>query len=175
MSTCPVDGQCVIADTHCHALFYEIHNREYLALGNISEVYLSMIDWVQQEYNSLPGILLLQWWVVLTSLIMDNIQLTIRIFLLSEPIRHLHIISEPVNGSRACFEALFQYSLTTEDQIEMNNVTITEVGPLTCVGCPSFVKGEGRKKCARCRAVWYCGRPCQAEDWKEHRKICGKV
>jgi len=25
-----------------------------------------------------------------------------------------------------------------------------------------------------CKTVRYCGRECQAKDWKEHKKVCGK-
>jgi len=28
------------------------------------------------------------------------------------------------------------------------------------------------KKCGMCKAVWYCGRECQKEDWKLHKVIC---
>ena len=30
-----------------------------------------------------------------------------------------------------------------------------------------------RSKCARCKAVWYCGRGCQADGWKVHQRSCG--
>ncbi|KAF3192150.1 hypothetical protein TWF788_004337 [Orbilia oligospora] len=26
--------------------------------------------------------------------------------------------------------------------------------------------------CGRCKKVWYCGRPCQAEDWSSHKRRC---
>jgi hypothetical protein len=28
-------------------------------------------------------------------------------------------------------------------------------------------------KCSRCKAVWYCGRGCQADGWKVHQRSCG--
>lgn len=28
------------------------------------------------------------------------------------------------------------------------------------------------KKCARCRAVWYCNAECQKSHWKVHKKVC---
>ena len=30
-----------------------------------------------------------------------------------------------------------------------------------------------RSKCARCKAVWYCGRGCQSDGWKVHQRSCG--
>ena len=42
----------------------------------------------------------------------------------------------------------------------------------TCAVCNK----EATNKCAQCRLVWYCSRPCQAKDWKEgHRDICRGV
>jgi hypothetical protein len=29
-------------------------------------------------------------------------------------------------------------------------------------------------RCAACKAVYYCGRECQTEHWKEHKKVCKK-
>lgn len=39
----------------------------------------------------------------------------------------------------------------------------------TCVACG---KQTGTKTCARCRRVHYCGRECQACDWKRHKPTC---
>ena len=30
------------------------------------------------------------------------------------------------------------------------------------------------KKCANCETVKYCSRECQRQDWKEHKKVCGR-
>ena len=34
------------------------------------------------------------------------------------------------------------------------------------------LKGQRMKKCARCRAVVYCGKECQVAHWSEHKKVC---
>lgn len=31
---------------------------------------------------------------------------------------------------------------------------------------------DAQKKCERCRRTYYCSRPCQKEDWKEHKATC---
>jgi len=28
--------------------------------------------------------------------------------------------------------------------------------------------------CARCHGAWYCGKECQRDAWKAHKKVCGK-
>jgi hypothetical protein len=35
--------------------------------------------------------------------------------------------------------------------------------------------GVDLKLCARCKRVYYCGRPCQTEDWAQHKKVCTKL
>jgi ferredoxin len=30
------------------------------------------------------------------------------------------------------------------------------------------------KKCARCMAVGYCGKACQTQAWRQHKRECGK-
>lgn len=39
-----------------------------------------------------------------------------------------------------------------------------------CVGCSSIDKEN--KRCTGCYLVYYCGRPCQEKDWKNHKKTC---
>lgn len=42
-----------------------------------------------------------------------------------------------------------------------------------CAACGQA--GVGLKQCSRCHSVWYCGRDCQAVDWKRgHKFVCGK-
>jgi len=46
---------------------------------------------------------------------------------------------------------------------------------LTCANCNDcFDESNGEKKmvCSRCKAVRYCGRDCQVQHWKEHKKEC---
>ena len=30
------------------------------------------------------------------------------------------------------------------------------------------------KRCAKCKTQWYCSRPCQRADWKNHKQTCYK-
>ncbi|XP_076295618.1 zinc finger MYND domain-containing protein 10-like [Lasioglossum baleicum] len=32
-----------------------------------------------------------------------------------------------------------------------------------------------RKRCSKCKTVWYCGRECQVKDWEKHKVICEKI
>jgi len=45
--------------------------------------------------------------------------------------------------------------------------------PMNC--CPQcWTKNTGDKKkyCTRCKAVFYCSKECQRNDWKEHKRDC---
>ena len=35
-------------------------------------------------------------------------------------------------------------------------------------------KGNGFKRCGRCKIIHYCSVSCQIQDWKVHKKICTK-
>lgn len=41
-----------------------------------------------------------------------------------------------------------------------------------CVACGG--KPSTLSLCARCKAVYYCNRTCQKQDWDQHKKTCGK-
>jgi hypothetical protein len=41
----------------------------------------------------------------------------------------------------------------------------------SCVICG---KGGQLKKCAGCAVVSYCGKTCQASDWRRHKRLCNK-
>lgn len=34
--------------------------------------------------------------------------------------------------------------------------------------------GQKMKKCVACRSVRYCGRECQTQHWRAHKKFCKK-
>lgn len=42
-----------------------------------------------------------------------------------------------------------------------------------CAVC--FAKNVCLLQCARCEAVWYCGKEHQKHDWKDHKRICKKI
>mmetsp|Transcript_13369 Transcript_13369/g.20635 ORF Transcript_13369/g.20635 Transcript_13369/m.20635 type:complete len:560 (+) Transcript_13369:125-1804(+) len=49
---------------------------------------------------------------------------------------------------------------------------------LTCANCNDCFdesKGEKLLVCSRCKVVRYCGRDCQVQHWKEHKKECVKL
>ena len=44
---------------------------------------------------------------------------------------------------------------------------------VTCDACGKT--GDGMKRCSRCHCVTYCGRDCQAKDFKScHKKLCAE-
>ncbi|KAL0123225.1 hypothetical protein PUN28_007675 [Cardiocondyla obscurior] len=32
-----------------------------------------------------------------------------------------------------------------------------------------------KKRCSRCKEVWYCSRECQVKDWENHKNICDTI
>jgi positive regulator of sigma E activity len=30
-------------------------------------------------------------------------------------------------------------------------------------------------RCSKCKAIKYCGKECQNEDWKEHKQTCFQI
>ncbi len=53
------------------------------------------------------------------------------------------------------------------------------VRPCANPGCTNLAGcSEGRlrvRRCSGCRAVRYCSRACQQEDWASHSKLCGRL
>lgn len=41
--------------------------------------------------------------------------------------------------------------------------------------CESCGQVGAKKKCGRCRCVYYCSRECQVEHWKMHKHVCAKM
>ncbi len=39
----------------------------------------------------------------------------------------------------------------------------------------AFCSKEAGKSCAKCRLVVYCGKDCQRQHWKVHKKTCGQL
>ena len=39
--------------------------------------------------------------------------------------------------------------------------------------CSKFAENSQKYNCcSKCKAVWYCSKPCQKQDWKRHKKFC---
>ncbi|KAJ7190105.1 hypothetical protein GGX14DRAFT_408295 [Mycena pura] len=43
-----------------------------------------------------------------------------------------------------------------------------------CAKCRTHTDRASLKRCSRCQITWYCSAECQKQDWKEHKRICGK-
>jgi len=46
--------------------------------------------------------------------------------------------------------------------------------PRVCRICRIGEKNKHLKKCKRCKVLYYCSEECQKEDWRRHKKECGK-
>jgi hypothetical protein len=45
-----------------------------------------------------------------------------------------------------------------------------------CCGITAQISRSGElKECAACRAVRYCGKACQKEDWPAHKATCKRL
>jgi hypothetical protein len=45
-----------------------------------------------------------------------------------------------------------------------------------CCGITAQISWSGKlKECAACRAVRYCGKACQKEDWPAHKATCKRL
>jgi hypothetical protein len=42
-----------------------------------------------------------------------------------------------------------------------------------CVVCGA--RGSKLFRCTRCKERYYCGKECQLQDWKDHKRVCRKV
>lgn len=50
-----------------------------------------------------------------------------------------------------------------------------EPEPQTCVLCKTVCAATSASLCSGCKAVRYCSRECQKQDWKEHKEICKAI
>ncbi|KYN04629.1 PREDICTED: zinc finger MYND domain-containing protein 10 [Cyphomyrmex costatus] len=39
----------------------------------------------------------------------------------------------------------------------------------------SLCQEPSKKRCSRCKEVWYCSRKCQVKDWENHKNICNTI
>lgn len=44
-----------------------------------------------------------------------------------------------------------------------------------CAACDKSGAVVKLRSCTRCKKVWYCGKDCQASDWRRHKKDCKPV
>ena len=47
-----------------------------------------------------------------------------------------------------------------------------------CAACGKWDAGGGAvalKRCANCRAIFYCSPACQKKNWKMHKKVCKQL
>jgi MYND finger len=83
-------------------------------------------------------------------------------------------------GFSAIPEALFWYDIYASVMAREGQTTdrpncflFTKCG---CCGAHGDVKSGTIKRCAKCKAVAYCGKKCQVKHWKMGHKIdCGTV
>ena len=95
----------------------------------------------------------------------------------SEP---LHPVASPASPV-AVAESLDQAPVTTAptavpaaDPIVSQRHVKVQRWLQSCMACktPADSVQGGLKRCTSCKVAGYCGRPCQAADWKNHRSNC---
>lgn len=64
-----------------------------------------------------------------------------------------------------------RHVLDDGSKVRINNET-GAMGMRCCAVCGSFGK---MKPCAGCRSILYCGRECQTQDWRRHKKACRAI
>ena len=78
-----------------------------------------------------------------------------------------------------------------EDRDELDGQTLTGKAPRDlkralgsfdpeqiCAACGKWDAGGGAvalKRCANCRAIFYCSPACQKKNWKMHKKVCKQL
>ena len=57
---------------------------------------------------------------------------------------------------------------------EAKSRSSTEIPSPPLYICDNCSKTTARRRCGRCKSVYYCDRQCQTTHWKKHKKICKK-
>ncbi|CAP65695.1 uncharacterized protein PODANS_7_960, partial [Podospora anserina S mat+] len=57
---------------------------------------------------------------------------------------------------------------------EATHSDLTQLTMSSCTTCSKSASEVPLKRCAKCTLTEYCSRECQKQDWKAHKKICGK-
>lgn len=98
---------------------------------------------------------------------------------------------EAVQAMRDCFGAASSSVLGVEDSTGMVDGALSAImsamshneeeerATRACAACgkdEDDVGGGKLKQCAKCHSdkTFYCSRDCQKNDWKDHKRICGK-
>jgi len=55
------------------------------------------------------------------------------------------------------------------------NTKVKKTNERCCASCQKDLGKDGGNGCARCIVTLYCGRDCQAEHWKDHKRQCSKL
>ncbi|KAH6982382.1 hypothetical protein EDB80DRAFT_736498 [Ilyonectria destructans] len=82
---------------------------------------------------------------------------------------------EPLCGQEKCRTRVRQETLRMMSGPRGPDGSPQYTDPLvveTVMSCKVCAKAEGVKKCGRCRAVAYCGREHQKQDWPIHKPGC---
>lgn len=87
--------------------------------------------------------------------------------------------SEKIDYSKAIQRILGQDMFSENDGTAYFMKSAPELGSAkahlqTCGGCGASGAEKKLNVCTRCRKKWYCGKECQAGDWKSHKPHCKK-
>jgi hypothetical protein len=78
----------------------------------------------------------------------------------------INVLLHPVCGLPQCRSAtglLIQETMNGVDELSKE------------MGCEVCGKCDGVRKCSKCKTVEYCGRDCQKQDWRNHKKVCTQL